>query len=120
MRLQHFGARIGPLPTTDTALVATDVARVMAGIKETMGNQDMGVLDPIDVGRIVGIMRRYSSGGGVGTTNRLGVTTPDSSAAHAADAFHREVEHNRKVAKGYADFWKEKSLASLQRFGSRR
>jgi hypothetical protein len=30
------------------------------------------------------------------------------------------VAHNRKVAKIYADFWKEKSLASLQRYGSRR
>jgi hypothetical protein len=116
---QHFGTRVGPLQTADASLLPRNIDAAISSVQTAMENR----VDAIDIGRIIAILSKYSAGGSVGKTNSLGVTTAgdtDHAARHAADGFHREVAHNRKVAKGYADFWKEKSLASLQRYGSRR
>jgi hypothetical protein len=111
--LRHFGNRIGPVETTDAGLFSSSIDQAMTGIRDAIG-----VLEPIDIGRIVGILQKYVPPGASGLrTNATGMTSTDEAATNRRK-HDAELVYNRKVAQGFKDFW-DKQNAELQRFGRR-
>ena len=100
--LRHFGSRV--VQTHDAMPFASNVERIMHGIKNSLG-----VLAPEDVARIQSILAKYD--GRVSSTSPAGISSFDSGKAAAAEA-RAGVERIQAINTANREFWDQKTHAT--------